>query len=248
MFRRPSESAIHMTPAIPHYIIWDFEGTLAVRKGRYTGALEAAAAAVDPAFAGTADRIRPFLSGAFPWHGDTLAHPWAGHADGWWSAILSAAQRALVALGMQEAIAVKVAARSRDVYLDLAGWQVDAEAVPVLQALSEQGWRHAILSNFAPELPPLVTGLGLRDHVDHVFTSGGIGLEKPSLALFRHVFDVLAPGRAVWMVGDNPHADIAGGKAAGLSTILLGPDRPDGGHAVLKLSGIPAIILKEDHP
>jgi HAD superfamily hydrolase (TIGR01450 family) len=38
-------------------------------------------------------------------------------------------------------------------------------------------------------------------------------------AALRHLD--LRPGRAVWMVGDNPESDIAGGRAAGLSTCLI---------------------------
>ncbi|MFK3779642.1 HAD family hydrolase [Agrobacterium sp. NPDC089420] len=230
------------------YIVWDFEGTLAVRRGRYTGALETAAGMADPAFLGMADTIRPFLSGTFPWHRAELAHSFAGDAEGWWCAILTAAEGALVALGMDRSTAAEVATRSREIYLDPAGWEVDPQAMPALVQLSAAGWRHVILSNFAPELPALVNKIGLCDCVDHVFSSGLIGLEKPSAALFRHVARVLAPHRACWMIGDNPHADIAGGRAAGLSTILLRPDSPKHGLSVPCLSAIPPLILEENRP
>ncbi|MBO9653816.1 MAG: HAD-IA family hydrolase [Agrobacterium tumefaciens] len=228
------------------YIIWDFEGTLAVRRGRYTGALEKAAAIADLAFLGRADDIRPFLSGAFPWHRAELAHGFAQDAEGWWRAILNAAETALVALGMDRSSAADVAKHSRAIYLDPAGWDVDPQAMPVLAQLSAAGWRHAILSNFAPELPSLATAIGFSDCVEHVFSSGMIGLEKPSPALFRHVAGVLAPHRACWMIGDNPNADIAGGRAAGLSTILLGAEAAGHGLSVTSLSAIPALILEEN--
>ncbi len=231
-----------------NYLLWDFEGTLAARKGRYTSALEAAATAAHPTFACNADVIRPFLSGAFPWHRDELAHSWAGNAEGWWSPILAAAATALVTLGMEETLAISASKRSREIYLDLAGWQVDTDAVEVLEHLSALGWHHAVLSNFAPELPSLMDGLGLSIHFDKVFCSGQIGLEKPSAALFRYVIESLAPGRARWMIGDNPDADIAGGQAAGLSTILLGRDTHDVGFSATTLSKIPAILLKEHRP
>ncbi|RYG98791.1 MAG: HAD family hydrolase [Alphaproteobacteria bacterium] len=224
------------------YLLWDFEGTLAARKGRYTSALEAAAIAAGPAFAGTADFIRPFLSGAFPWHGAKLAHPWAGNADGWWSPILAAAETALLTLGMEPRLAVSVSKRSR---VDLAGWQVDTDAVEVLEHLSALGWHHAALSNFAPELPLLMEGLGLTGHFDKVFCSGRIGVEKPSPAFFRYAIASLAPGRALWMIGDNPDADIAGGQAVGLSTILVGRGSHEVSLVAETLSEIPEILLKE---
>jgi putative hydrolase of the HAD superfamily len=145
------------------YIVWDFEGTLAVRRGRYTGALETAAGMADPAFLGMADNIRPFLFGAFPWHRAELAHAFARDAQAWWRAILSAAEAALVALGMDRGMAAEVAERSREIYLDPTGWEVDPQAIPALAQLSIAGWRHVILSNFAPELPSLVKSIGLSD-------------------------------------------------------------------------------------
>ena len=248
--QKSSISVVRMNTSISpdRYIVWDFEGTLAVRRGRYTGALEAAAGMADPTFLGMADNIRPFLSGAFPWHRPELAHAFAGDAEAWWCAILTAAKGALVALGMDRGMAAAVAKRSREIYLDPAGWEVDPQAMPVLAQLSTAGWRHVILSNFAPELPSLVKSIGLSGYMDHVFSSGQIGLEKPSAALFRHVAGVLAPHRACWMIGDNPHADIAGGRAAGLSTIMLRPKGPGPGLSVAELSAIPAIILEENRP
>lgn len=245
-----SASVVRMNTSISpdRYIVWDFEGTLAVRRGRYTGALEAAAGMADPAFLGMADNIRPFLSGAFPWHRAELAHAFAGDAEGWWRAILTAAEAALMALGMDRGTAAEVAEHSREIYLDPTGWEIDPQAMPVLAQLSAAGWRHVILSNFAPELPSLVKSIGLSGYMDHVFSSGQIGLEKPSAVLFRHVARVLAPHRACWMIGDNPHADIAGGRAAGLSTILLRPEGPGPGLSVTELSAIPAIILEENRP
>lgn len=205
------------------YIIWDFEGTLATRKGRYTGALERAAEQLDPAFVGSADRLRPHLSGAFPWHGPKLAHPHANDPEGWWAVILGAARKALIVNRMAPDLIDTVLIASRRIYLDPAGWECDPDAFTTLQALTERGWSHAVLSNFAPELSDLVTALGFASHVDHVFCSGRIGLEKPAPALFAHIKDALRPGKACWMIGDNPVADIDGGRGAGLATIHIAP-------------------------
>ncbi|WP_142781642.1 HAD family hydrolase [Agrobacterium sp. T29] len=221
------------------YIIWDFEGTLATRKGRYTGALERAAEQLDPDFAGSADRLRPHLSGAFPWHGPKLAHPHADDPQRWWAVILNAARKALITNGMEQDLIETVLIASRRIYLDPAGWECDPDALATLQALTERGWSHAILSNFAPELPDLVAALGFASHVDHIFCSGRIGLEKPAPALFAHVKSALSPGKACWMIGDNPAADIDGGREAGLATIHLAPHGPG------TASGLSVQMLRE---
>lgn len=232
-----------------HFILWDFEGTLAVRPGRYAGALAAAAAAKDPAFHDASALIRPHLSGAFPWHGEKLSHPYGHDPDAWWHPVLSSAQKALMALGMEERLARKAAVESRNIYLDPAGWRLYPRTLETLEILSAHGWHHAILSNFAPELDGIVSGLGLADYFDQVFASGRTGYEKPSKACFAHAIASLAPGRVRWMVGDNPVADVAGGQEAGLKTILIGPDKPlsggpSSGGWVSQLGEVPSVIIE----
>jgi putative hydrolase of the HAD superfamily len=72
-----------------------------------------------------------------------------------------------------------------------------------------------------PELAGLVAGLGLEPYVERVFSSALIGFEKPHPALFRHAIRACGSPEQVWMVGDNPVADIAGAEAIGHRAILV---------------------------
>jgi len=70
-------------------------------------------------------------------------------------------------------------------------------------------------------LPAIVAGLGLDALVEVTVTSAAIGFEKPNPAAFEHVLrECGRPGR-VWMVGDNPAADVAGAEALGIPAILV---------------------------
>jgi putative hydrolase of the HAD superfamily len=219
-------------------IIWDFEGTLAVRPGRFTAALVKAARLCDPAFRGTDDQVRPHLSGAFPWHGKEKRHAFADDADAWWESLQGPSARALRQFGMREAVAVEAARLARSIYLDSGQWACLDGALQTLDALSECGWTHVVMSNFAPELDGIVEALGLSSRIAMAFSSGRVGFEKPSKAYFDHVLEWISPAQAFFMIGDNPEADIEGGRSAGLKTILLGDTDSSADFRVDRLSAI----------
>ncbi|MGJ6968851.1 HAD family hydrolase [Streptosporangium sp. G11] len=64
---------------------------------------------------------------------------------------------------------------------------------------------------------------GLAEAVDAWAFSGAEGVRKPAVGLFAIAAQrcgvTLADGG--WVIGDNPVADIAGGRAAGLKTIWI---------------------------
>lgn len=51
-------------------------------------------------------------------------------------------------------------------FLDPVAWVVYDDTEQALAELSDHGWRHVIVSNHMPELPRLVTDLGLADHFE----------------------------------------------------------------------------------
>ena len=91
-----------------------------------------------------------------------------------------------------------------------------------------------------------LTAVGFRRYFTHVFTSGGLGVDKPSAAFFDRCLHALGdpPRDSVMMLGDSPEADILGGAAAGLKTcfvntrgVSLPPDcHPD--HTVQTLAAL----------
>jgi putative hydrolase of the HAD superfamily len=53
------------------------------------------------------------------------------------------------------------------------------------------------------------------------FSSASIGYEKPHPAIFRRALAAIPAAGPVWMIGDNPVADVAGAEALGLPAILV---------------------------
>ena len=118
------------------------------------------------------------------------------------------------------------------------------DAAPMLAALSAQGRRLAVVSNWDASLPPVLRRLGLADRLETVVHSAGVGAAKPDPRPFRVALErlALAPHECVH-VGDDPINDGEGAAAAGLRAILV--DRAHG-HSVdgvvSSLTEIPALL------
>jgi REG-2-like HAD superfamily hydrolase len=114
-------------------------------------------------------------------------------------------------------------------FLHAASYVVHADAPPALDALRARGLRLAVVSNWSDRLPVLLDGLGLAPRFDAVVVSALVGASKPDPAIFGEALRRLdAPAAAALHVGDHPHNDYEGARAAGLAALLL--DRT-GAHA-----------------
>jgi putative hydrolase of the HAD superfamily len=215
-------------PPQDKFLIWDFDGTLAYRDGRswsHTLAEVAREHADLPDV--TADTLRPYVLSGFPWHTPERQHgPWTS-ADAWWDALFPVFENAFrSACGFSASDAQRLAERMRPAYLDLKRWSVFDDTREGLDALTERGWQHILLSNHVPELPQLVEALGLTKHISRLFNSAQTGFEKPHSQAFLNVLQSMPRNAAVWMIGDSIEADIKGAEAVGVRAILLRSQSP----------------------
>ncbi|MEO3813054.1 HAD family hydrolase [Sphaerisporangium sp. B11E5] len=98
------------------------------------------------------------------------------------------------------------------------------EVLDGLARLRATGWRVAIVTNgMADNQLGKIQQTGLTKAVDAYALSGAEGIRKPDVALFRIAARRcgMTLGEGGWVIGDNPTADIAGGRAAGLRTIWI---------------------------
>jgi putative hydrolase of the HAD superfamily len=208
-------------------VIWDFDGTLAHRRGEtgWSILLAEALDAEEPGHGHTAETFRPHLREGFPWHRPEIAHPELCEPEAWWASVRPLLSRAYEAAGYSSARALELADAARRLYVDHnVGWALFDDTLPTLERLSQCGWTHALLSNHVPELGQIVAGLGLAEVVELVSCSAETGYEKPHARAYASVLDRLQPAEA-WMVGDNVVADVLGAEAAGIPAVLV--RRPD---------------------
>jgi putative hydrolase of the HAD superfamily len=233
--------------SVARLAIWDFDGTLAHRRGEtgWSILLAETLDAEDPGHGRSADTFRPFLREGFPWHTPDAAHPELCEPDAWWASVNPALARAYEAAGYPPERALELADAARRLYVDPdVGWELFEDTLPTLSRLSQAGWTHAILSNHVPELRQIVEALGLEDVVALVSCSAETGFEKPHPEAYASVLDRLRPAQA-WMVGDNVLADVLGAEELGIPAVLVRRPDPRAMRYADSLAGVPAFLLDE---
>jgi putative hydrolase of the HAD superfamily len=208
-------------------ILWDFDETLARRSGGWSQTLVDLLDRKSPGHSITTAALLPGLSRGYPWHDWERSHPELNDPDVWWAVVRKVLGDALLEAGVAVPLADQVSAAARPEYLRLDHWSAFPDVVTALDRLTADGWIHVIVSNHCPELPQLVDGLGLARHFDAILTSAAIGYDKPNPEIYLAGMRAAGNPEVVWMVGDNPEADIAGAARCGIPGILV--RRPSAG-------------------
>ena len=167
-------------------------------------------------------------------------------------------RRTLRAAGCEDASIEEIAREAGEVQRAHRGATVRLfpDARGILEAVTRAGIPLALITNAASDAQRISLG---RHDIERYFRaiviSGEHGVAKPDPAIFRIALDrlglspeELSHPRNVWHVGDNPHTDVAGAKAAGLTAIWLNRKRlplpttalhPDHEiHSLTELSGL----------
>ena len=125
--------------------------------------------------------------------------------------------------------------------------------LPMLSKLKSEGYSLGIVTNgFGEFQSRSIDGLGIRRYLDAVLISDVEGVRKPQLAIFQRAMEKLDVRSAdSTFVGDNPDADIAGAKRAGMRTIWkrhLYSSAPEKVDAIIdNLDEIPLILQSFEH-
>jgi putative hydrolase of the HAD superfamily len=142
----------------------------------------------------------------------------------WWSAVVRRALPTMTAGAAFDATFDALFAH----YADARAWRVFPEVPETLAALRARGLVLAVVSNFDTRLGPLLDALGIAAHLDAVVHSSAAGAAKPDAAIFRAALERLAVSPdGTLHAGDDPVADVAGARGAGLHAALV--DRRGGG-------------------
>ena len=103
-------------------------------------------------------------------------------------------------------------------------YRPDPSVVDSVDRLRQAGWSVGIVTNGGSSQHEKVARSGLADLVDACCVSEEVGAAKPDSRIFSEALrrcGHTGDPRAVWMVGDTPEADIAGGRQAGFRTAWM---------------------------
>jgi len=103
-------------------------------------------------------------------------------------------------------------------------WQPEADTLPTLQTLRQQGYRMGLISNAGDDqdVQMLIDKAGVRGYFDIILTSAAQGIRKPNPRIFYQALQHWGthPERAA-MVGDTLGADILGARNAGVYSVWI---------------------------
>lgn len=202
-------------------ILWDFDGTLAKRPELWSGTMAEALRGHFPGSGITRDDIRPYMRNVFPWDTPDIPHPELSQPHAWWARMEHAMAKAYESAGVEKETAAYLAHLAHLRYVDPSGFILYEDTVSTLEFLSRIGWRHIILSNHVPELPDIVAALGIGGYFSRIISSAETGYEKPNPQAFKIALASCGSPDIVWMIGDNPHADIMGANSFGIPAVLV---------------------------
>ena len=202
-------------------IIWDFDGTLVLHKGLWSGTMLAALDASINNHNLTIDKLKPYLQSGFPWHEPEKAHPELSQHGAWWAKMEKHFEDIYTDLGFDKNVSIALSKKTHEIYVDEKRYEIFPKTIETLYKLKRSGWFNVILSNHVPELPDIVEKLGFFEVVEACFSSASIGYEKPNVKAFQFVIDYLHHPNMCVMVGDSITADIEGANKAGINSILL---------------------------
>lgn len=121
------------------------------------------------------------------------------------------------------------------------------EVAAVLGTLRAAGLRLVVVSNWDVSLHEALAQTGLAPLLDGAISSAEARAAKPAPAIFEQALALaggIAPAAAVH-VGDDPAADVAGARAAGIAPVLVvrdGAARPNGVTALGDLQALPVLL------
>ena len=200
-------------------LFWDFDGTLA-RSPSWSGSILQAIDAVAPGSGISINDIRLRMRGAYPWDDPALGlHSPVGEA--WWDHMLSRIEAAYRLLGVGGEEARLAGERVREMIFCSGHYSLYEDTVSTLSACVKRGYKNFILSNNYPELPRTVERLHIAQYFSGYVVSALIGYDKPHAEFFRYALRQADGLEVSLMIGDNVGADIAGGKRAGIKTVLV---------------------------
>ena len=105
-----------------------------------------------------------------------------------------------------------------------ARWRLEKDTIPLLEDLSQKGYRLGLVSNAADsrDVERLIDAFQLRNYFAEILISASVGVRKPHPLIFRMALEGLgaAPEEAM-MVGDTLQADVLGANRLGIKSVWI---------------------------
>ncbi len=197
---------------------WDFHGTLTLANSLWGDCIFDILKEVVPNCTDElCESVQEGMWGKYPWD---MPEQFPLRGESWWACMEQSFSENCVNFGIPAALAEKAARLFRPTIKQLARYTLYEDAIPTLRAVRARGAKNVLLSNNYPDLDEVVEKLGIAPYFSDMVVSGEVGYDKPR----REIFELAKqkfPDAEYFMIGDNPVADVQGGKQSGMTTILV---------------------------
>lgn len=199
-------------------LFWDFDGTIVYPNESFLDALYAALKRGGYAFPEC--DIRQFLHAVCTWYLPDISYT-EKTGSKWWDNLFHHFNGFYAQHELPRSLYPQINHHFKEQILSCGSLKLFEDAKAALSQCLETGYANYILSNNFPELPDIIKHFGLAPYFSGYIVSSHIGYEKPRTEIFQYALNLAGNPRHSYMIGDNPIADIHGGKAAGMKTILV---------------------------
>lgn len=204
--------------ATAHAILWDFDGTLSYPNKSFSTALHRAIS--QSGYCVDVEVSASFLNSAYSWKNSGILYPDATKEQ-WWHTLFGKIAGFCTENGIATQDVPSICSRFRELLIDSGNYCLYDDTVQTLQQCAAMGYRNYIATNNYPEITGIFDVLGITPYLSGFVIFSHIGYEKPAPEFYDYAKQLCAPGQPLFMVGDNPRADIAGAQAAGLTAIAV---------------------------
>ena len=199
-------------------LFWDFDGTLTHNNPIWTNSLYTILA--NHKYNIAIEEIRLHFRSGHTWFNTEISYT-DSIGQKWWDRLFNHFHAFYENHNVIQTDIEQINAAFKDKITDYTNYILYEDANNVLHKCKQGGYQNYVLSNNFPELPLVIKQLGLGEYFIDYVVSANIGYEKPRIEIFHYALNIADFPEKCYMIGDNPVADIQGGKSAGMKTILV---------------------------
>jgi len=202
-------------------IFWDFQGTLAHNEYMISKAIHRVLNTNEPSSLIDMEDLKKLKIGGMPWQQPEGNYKHLAGRVQWWKYVEEIFKETYKNLGFSEFKAKKYAEETHNELVKPDGFKLYGDTIDALDYFKLNGWRNIIISNHVPELPNIVSSLGLEKYIELTISSGNVGFEKPNPKIFEITKEMAGFPKYMWMIGDSVLADVKGPEKAGMKAVLV---------------------------
>lgn len=198
-------------------IFWDFDGTLSYPNKSFSTALYDAL--MENGYNTDYEKTVKFTENAYSWKSPDVTY--ADKTDErWWDDLYKKISDFCMVQGISENLQ-KICESTRRILTDVSNYCLYDDTVETLQKCIDMGYKNYLVTNNYPEIIKNLEKLGIAKYFTAYTVSAHIGYEKPRKEFFDCAKTLAGSPDVGYIIGDNPNADIKGGRAAGFTAIAV---------------------------